>query len=702
MTSSGTAGREPIKCSGESSKCGKEPFKCNGDASRCDGESSKGCREQSRHGEVSSHWGDGDEEPSRRGEVLSCRGDEEQSWRDGLWKVVVAVGVVMFFFLGIVVESMPARLDAGMAENYDTLEVSDEVKSMSLFIDTMDYVSIADRMLDNCEYENAIEAYKKALREESEDARKRDIYMSISHCYISLDDKQKALEYAEKAIRTDSLSPRAISFYCFTVGKAVSLEEGLKAMNAFVLKFAGSDDSEARECLSDVYYSMSLIYDKTGNHGMAKIYRRKCADLGASAASYREMGYICGRDENYDEAIEYYSFSIEMDLYSEFNVRSHVLIGTFYGLNEQYDEAYSAYKASFDIAWGYYRNENRIEMIRDEMYGYAVAASSVLAMLSTSPEDKVRYYEIWSQDDGISGFRLMGWKDYWEFATAYEALGDKEGAKRALRAGLDKYPDDSDLMFCYSLQLEDDDPETIPILEKILEKEDSVVPYVFDYATVYNNIGWAYCCQGRYSEGLPYAEKFVAMNPDDDYSWEMIGEIYYYLGRYDDCIDAMTKSLEFPVCHYEEYARSFLGEAYVKLGEKEKGEEELKRAAELRNASAGGQVAAVDSVKVYLPDSVDEQPQFVGGTDARRRYIAEKVIYPSEEKERGHQGTVVVSLIVERDGSISEVRVEEGVCPTLSHEAAEVVRCMPAWEPGTIDGVPVRVRLTLPVTFALQ
>lgn len=341
-------------------------------------------------------------------------------------------------------------------------------------------------------------------------------------------------------------------------------------------------------------------------------------------------------------------------------------------------------------------------MIRDEAYRYAVVASSALAMLSTSPEDKVRYYEIWSQDDGISGFRLMVWIDYWHFAKAYEALGDKEGAKRALRAGLDKYPDDSDLMFCYSLQLEDDDPERIPILEKILEKEDSVVPYVFDYATVYNNIGWTYCCQGRYSEGLPYAEKSVAMNPDHDYSWETIGEIYYYLGRYDDCIDAMTKSLEFPVCHYEEHARRFLGEAYVKLGEREKGEEELKRAAELKNASAGGQVAGVDSVKVYLPDSVDEKPQFVGGTDARRRYIAEKVIYPSEEKERGHQGTVVVSLIVERDGSISEVRVEESVCPTLSHEAAEVVRGMPAWEPGTIGGVPVRVRLTLPVTFALQ
>lgn len=107
------------------------------------------------------------------------------------------------------------------------------------------------------------------------------------------------------------------------------------------------------------------------------------------------------------------------------------------------------------------------------------------------------------------------------------------------------------------------------------------------------------------------------------------------------------------------------------------------------------------------PDSVypyaQKMPAFPGGQKAFEAYFRDNIVYPKQEKKEGKEGTVYVAFVVNKDGSIDSVRLIKGVlgAPGLGEEAVRVVGAMPAWEPGRMDGKPVRVQLTIPVKYTL-
>lgn len=106
------------------------------------------------------------------------------------------------------------------------------------------------------------------------------------------------------------------------------------------------------------------------------------------------------------------------------------------------------------------------------------------------------------------------------------------------------------------------------------------------------------------------------------------------------------------------------------------------------------------ATKVF--DVVEEMPSFPGGNGALMSYLASNIKYPVVAQENGVQGRVIVSFVVERDGSISDVRVARSVDPSLDREAQRVVKSMPRWKPGKQNGSAVRVKYTVPVVFRLQ
>ena len=106
------------------------------------------------------------------------------------------------------------------------------------------------------------------------------------------------------------------------------------------------------------------------------------------------------------------------------------------------------------------------------------------------------------------------------------------------------------------------------------------------------------------------------------------------------------------------------------------------------------------STKVF--DVVEEMPSFPGGNGALMSYLASNIKYPVVAQENGVQGRVIVSFVVERDGSISDVKVARSVDPSLDREAQRVVKSMPKWKPGKQNGSAVRVKYTVPVVFRLQ
>ena len=106
------------------------------------------------------------------------------------------------------------------------------------------------------------------------------------------------------------------------------------------------------------------------------------------------------------------------------------------------------------------------------------------------------------------------------------------------------------------------------------------------------------------------------------------------------------------------------------------------------------------ATKVF--DVVEEMPSVPGGQGALMQYLASNIKYPVVAQENGVQGRVIVSFVVERDGSISDVKVARSVDPSLDREAQRVVKSMPRWSPGKQNGSTVRVKYTVPVVFRLQ
>lgn len=95
-------------------------------------------------------------------------------------------------------------------------------------------------------------------------------------------------------------------------------------------------------------------------------------------------------------------------------------------------------------------------------------------------------------------------------------------------------------------------------------------------------------------------------------------------------------------------------------------------------------------------------PKFPGDVAGLSEYLSANMQYPEAAQRAGKQGRVVVTFVIDKDGSIKEAKVERGVDADLDAEALRLVRGMPAWTPGYRDGKPVKVRYTLPVTFKLK
>lgn len=95
-------------------------------------------------------------------------------------------------------------------------------------------------------------------------------------------------------------------------------------------------------------------------------------------------------------------------------------------------------------------------------------------------------------------------------------------------------------------------------------------------------------------------------------------------------------------------------------------------------------------------------PEFPGGEEKMMRYVSNNIKYPKKAKKRGVQGTAVVSFVVNKDGSISDIRILKDPGEGCGEEAARVVREMPKWNPGSMDDHPVKVRYTFPLRFRLD
>jgi periplasmic protein TonB len=108
-------------------------------------------------------------------------------------------------------------------------------------------------------------------------------------------------------------------------------------------------------------------------------------------------------------------------------------------------------------------------------------------------------------------------------------------------------------------------------------------------------------------------------------------------------------------------------------------------------------VENTETVFIY----VEEPASPKGGIAAFYKFVNDKIKYPAQARRMGIEGRVFVEFVIDKDGSISDVKFVKGIGASCDEEAVRVVKSAPAWTPGKQRGKPVKQRMVLPITFRL-
>ena len=98
---------------------------------------------------------------------------------------------------------------------------------------------------------------------------------------------------------------------------------------------------------------------------------------------------------------------------------------------------------------------------------------------------------------------------------------------------------------------------------------------------------------------------------------------------------------------------------------------------------------------------VEQLPEFPGGMVEYMKWLTKNLRYPDKAKQQRIQGKVLVQFIVNRDGSVADIKLAQSVDPLLDDEALRVMRIMPKWKPGIQYNKPCRTMIAVPVVFKL-
>ncbi len=162
----------------------------------------------------------------------------------------------------------------------------------------------------------------------------------------------------------------------------------------------------------------------------------------------------------------------------------------------------------------------------------------------------------------------------------------------------------------------------------------------------------------------------------------------------------------------------------IKKDEEVKEEDEIKTQEQLNESAmsisvkdvqgtdeeAGLDIAELEERKEIVEEStvekpyviVEQMPEFPGGEDEMRKYLAKTMIYPAIAQENGITGTVFVSFVIGPDGKITRAKIVRGFDRSCEEEAMRVINKMPSWKPGRQNGKAVFVQFTVPIKFELR
>jgi TonB family protein len=107
-----------------------------------------------------------------------------------------------------------------------------------------------------------------------------------------------------------------------------------------------------------------------------------------------------------------------------------------------------------------------------------------------------------------------------------------------------------------------------------------------------------------------------------------------------------------------------------------------------------------DNEKVYT--YIDQMPSYPGGDEALYSFISNNIVYPEVAKRAGVEGKIYVQFVIDKDGSVTDVKTQKGIGAGCDEEAVRVVKLMPKWIPGKNNDEVVKTRISIPVVFSLK
>lgn len=112
--------------------------------------------------------------------------------------------------------------------------------------------------------------------------------------------------------------------------------------------------------------------------------------------------------------------------------------------------------------------------------------------------------------------------------------------------------------------------------------------------------------------------------------------------------------------------------------------------------------APEEEVADEIFDIVEDQPSPPGGMGAFYKFVGKSMKYPNQARRMGIEGRVFVQFVVDKDGTLTDIKAVKGIGAGCDEEAVRVLKSAPKWKPGKQRGRPVKVRMILPITFKLS
>ncbi len=426
------------------------------------------------------------------------------------------------------------------------------------------------------EYAKAIKSSLEAISYTNEADLRAMLYDNLGIAYYNNGDKEKAIESLNLALE-ENMNYIQARYNLGVFSYEMKLYE--QASRAFQLVIS-SPVSDKTDYVYPAYSYLGLIQSQQGYYKEAEENFLKSIQLCSSSMAYFGLADLYYTKEDFGKAAENYEKGIEFQPDRPSNIKRYFQLGICLIRTKKQKESYDAFNKCVETAYLYrdFINEgvSKHDSIDEQFAKITFEAELWAARTAPNTKEAIKRYNYVMSINRIN----ISINDYLFLCGAYKGLGEEEKAIGVLDIGLKKYIDNPDLLFAKSFEIKDEQ-QRIELLKKILTTEYQYSPISFDYGTVYNNIAWAYCLLKRYNEGLPYSLKATQRNPEHGYSWETLGELYFYLGQYQNCINAMTKCISCDDLSQYKSAYRFRGQSYIQIGKSKEGKIDMKKSQSL-------------------------------------------------------------------------------------------------------------------------